>query len=296
MGTDTLHTEAVLPRVTPTRRAEQHFVGDLRAVKIIWQRELARFFQDRARMVTQVVQPVLFLFVLGAGLNTLAAGGLHGVSLKTFFYPGILGMAVMFTAIFSAMSIVLDREFGFLREMLVAPVRRGSIVIGKCLGGATVAGAQGLIIVAMAGLVNVPYDPVLILEIIGLQLLLAFTLTAFGVMVSARVTQMTSFMAVTQMLVMPLFFISGAMFPISGLPTWLEALNRVDPLTYGVDPIRRVVFDHLHISVAARRALDPGVSWGSWHLPIGAEAGVVAALGLILVGISLVEFNRTGTS
>jgi len=279
-------------RLAPTRLPERRLGGDLRAVKIVWQRELARFTQDRTRIVAQVVQPVLFLFVLGAGLNTLASGGTHGVDLKTFFYPGILGMSVMFTAIFSAASIVWDREFGFLREMLVAPVRRGSLVVGKCLGGATVAGMQGLIVVAMAGLVHVPYDPVMLAEIVGLQLLLAFTLTAFGIMVSARIKQMTSFMALIQMLIMPLYFISGAMFPVSGLPSWLAVLNRLDPLTYAVDPIRRVVFAHLHLTAAARAALDPGVSWGGWHLSVGVEAGVVAVLGVIMLTVGWVEFSR----
>ena len=276
-------------------RTDSRLVRDLRAIKIVWLRELARFAQDRTRIVAQVVQPLLFLFVLGAGLNALAAGGTHGVSLKTFFYPGILGMAVMFTAVMSAASIVWDREFGFLREMLVAPVRRWAIVVGKCLGGATVAGMQGLIVVAMAGLVHVPYDPVMILEVVGLQLLLAFTLTAFGVMMSARIKQMTSFFALVQMVIMPMYFISGAMFPASGLPTWLAVLNRIDPLTYAVDPIRRVVFAHLHLSAAAQRALDPGVSIGGWTLPVGVEAGVVAALGLLMLVIGLVEFSRSDT-
>jgi len=285
---------ATLPPRPATRRLpEGRVAGDLRAVKIVWQRELARFFQDRTRIAAQVVQPLLFLFVLGAGLNTLASGGTHGVNLKTFFYPGILGMSVMFTAIMSAASIVWDREFGFLREMLVAPVRRWSIVVGKCFGGATVAGMQGLIVVAMAGLVGVPYNPIMLIEVIALQLLLAFTLTAFGIMMSARMTQMTAFFTLVQMVVLPLYFISGAMFPVSGLPTWLAVLNRIDPLTYAVDPIRRVVFAHLSLSPQARAALDPGVTWGSWHLPIGVEVAVVAVIGVVLLGIGLVEFSRT---
>ena len=113
--------------------------SELRAIKIVWKRELIRFVNDRMRIVTALVQPLLFLFVLGSGLQRLSSAGTHGVNLKTFMYPGILCIAVMFTAMFSAASIVWDREFGFLREMMVAPVRRSSIVIGKCLGGATVA-------------------------------------------------------------------------------------------------------------------------------------------------------------
>jgi ABC-2 type transport system permease protein len=266
--------------------------GDLRAVKIVWQRELIRFSRDRMRMVTSLLQPLLFLFVLGTGLSRLASAGTHGVDLRTFVYPGVLAMAVMFTAIFSAASVVWDREFGFLREMLVAPIRRGSIVLGKCLGGATVAGFQGLVVIAMAGLVGVPYAPTMLLEILGLQILLAFAITAFGVMAAARMSQLQSFMALTQMLVMPMFFLSGALFPVSGLPTWLEILNRIDPLTYAVDPMRRAVFAHLHISPAAREALAPGVTWWGWHVPGLLEAGVVALLGALMLAVAVVEPQR----
>jgi ABC-2 type transport system permease protein len=266
--------------------------GDLRAIKIVWQRELIRFSRDRMRIVTALFQPLLFLFVLGSGLSRLASAGTHGVDLRTFVYPGVLAMAVMFTAIFSAASIVWDREFGFLREMLVAPVRRGSIVLGKCFGGATVAAFQGVIVIAMAGLVHVPYSPAMLLEVLALQVLLAFALTAFGVMAAARINQMQSFMALTQMLVMPMFFISGALFPVAALPAWLTLLNRIDPLTYAVDPMRRAVFAHLDISPAARQALDPGVTWFGWRVPGLLEAGMVALLGVVMLGVAIWEFGR----
>jgi ABC-2 type transport system permease protein len=280
---------------TPVARVHvpaRSLAGDLRAIKIVWQREMIRFSRDRMRMVTSLLQPLLFLFVLGSGLSRLASAGTHGVDLRTFVYPGVLAMAVMFTAIFSAASIVWDREFGFLREMLVAPVRRGSIVLGKCLGGATVAGFQGVIVIAMAGLVHVPYAPAMLLEVFALQVLLAFSITAFGVMAAARITQMQSFMALTQMLVMPMFFISGALFPVGNLPQWLEVLNRIDPLTYAVDPMRRAIFAHLDISAAARAALDPGVTWFGWRVPGLVEAGVVALLGLVMLAIAIWEFSR----
>jgi ABC-2 type transport system permease protein len=199
----------------------------------------------------------------------------------------------MFTAMFSAASIVWDREFGFLREMMVAPVRRSSIVIGKCLGGATVAGAQGVIVLCLAGLVDVPYDPLLILGVFALQVLLAFSITAFGVMVAARITQMQTFMSVMQMVVMPMFFISGALYPVSGLPGWLAVLNRIDPLTYAVDPMRRLVFSHLDMSPAARQALDPGVTWWGWRVPSLLEAGVVLLLGLTMLAVAIWEFSTS---
>src|SRR6476660_6858190 len=144
-------------------------------------------------MVTALIQPLLFLFVLGSGLQQLSAASTGGVDLKTFMYPGILCIAVLFTAIFSAASIVWDREFGFLREMMVAPVRRSSIVIGKCLGGATVASLQGVVLIVLAPIVGIPYSLPLILGIFGLMLLLAFAMTAFGVMIAVRIKQMQSF-------------------------------------------------------------------------------------------------------
>jgi ABC-2 type transport system permease protein len=278
--------------IAAVRVPASSLTSELRAVKVVWQRELIRFTKDRLRIVTSLVQPFLFLFVLGTGLSRLASAGTHGVNLRTFVYPGVLCMAVMFIAIFSAASIVWDREFGFLREMMVAPVKRSSLVIGKCLGGATVAAFEGVILICLAGLVGVPYAPILILEIFGLQLLVAFSITAFGVMAAARVKQMQSFMALTQMIILPMYFLSGALFPVSGLPQWLAILNRLDPLTYAVDPMRRAVFAHLKISPLARHILDPGVTWFGWHLPGLMEAGVVALLGLLMLSIAIFEFSR----
>ncbi len=283
---------ATVPVTTRVRVPPRSAASEMRAIKIVWQREVIRYFGDRVRIATSLLQPVLFLFVLGTGLSRLVMNGTGGLNLRTFLYPGILGMTVLFTAIFSAASVVWDREYGFLREMLVAPVRRSSIVIGKCLGGATVATTQGILMIAMAGLVGVPYAPALILGVFGLQILLSFMLTAFGLVVAARVKQMQSFMALTQMLVMPLFFLSGAMFPVTGLPTWLTVLNRVDPLTYAVDPMRRVVFDHLTIKPSVRARLDPGVTWGGWHVPPLVEACVVLTVGLALLGTAIAQFSR----
>src|SRR5579871_2228248 len=204
--------EAPLPRSLPPAAVHvppRSWRGDVRAIKIVWQREMIRFSKDRLRIATSLVQPFLFLFVLGSGLSRLASSGTHGVDLRTFVYPGVLCMAVLFTAMFSAASLVWDREFGFLREMMVAPVRRSALVLGKCLGGATVACFQGIIVLALAGLVGVPYAPALLLAVFGLQLALALTITAFGVMIAARIKQIQSFMAITQMVMMPMYFLSG---------------------------------------------------------------------------------------
>jgi ABC-2 type transport system permease protein len=258
--------------------------SELRAVKVVWRRELIRFRSDRLRIVTSLVQPLLFLFVLGSGLQQLSSASTHGVDLKTFIYPGVLCITVMFTAMFSAASIVWDREFGFLREMMVAPVRRSSIVVGKCLGGATVAASQGLA-------VHVPYSVTLVVGVFALQLLLAFSITAFGVMVAARINQIQSFMGVMQLVIMPMFFISGALFPVTDLPGWLAVLNRLDPLTYAVSPMRTLVFNHLDLSKAAEATLNPGITWFGWTVPTALEVFMVFALGMTMLGIAIWEFN-----
>jgi ABC-2 type transport system permease protein len=279
-------------RLARVRVPARSWRGELRAIRVVWKRELIRFSRDRLRILTSLIQPFLFLFVLGTGIATLASAGTHGVNFKTFIYPGVLCMAVMFTAMFSAASIVWDREFGFLREMMVAPVRRSSIVLGKVAGGATVATFQGLIVIAIAGLVEVPYELSLILELFALSMLLAFAITAFGVMFAARINQMQSFMALMQMVIMPMFFLSGAMFSVANLPQWLAILNRLDPLTYAVDPMRRAIFAHLDVSPAAREALIPGVTWFGWRVPTLLEAAVIAVLGLVMLTVAIWEFSQ----
>ena len=272
---------------------EHSLRSDLRAVSIVWQRELIRFRRDRLRAVTSLIQPLLFLLVLGTGLSSLAKGSMPpGVSFKAFIYPGVLAMSVMFTAIFSAASIVWDREFGFLREMLVAPVSRSAIVIGKIFGGATIATFQGIIMLALAGLADVPYNPVLLLTLAAELFLLAFTLTSFGVMMAARITQFQAFMALTQMLVLPLFFLSGALYPLTGLPAWLSFLTRIDPLTYAVGPMRHAVFTHLGLPADAMQALSPGITWAGWVVPIGLSLGIVAVMGLVMMGVAIVTFSK----
>ncbi len=284
---------AVMADVVAVRVPERTWRSEARAVKTVWRRDLIRFAGNRAQVMTWLIQPLLFLFVLGSGLQSLSAASTGGVDLKTFMFPGVLCVAVLFTAMVSAASLVWDRELGFLREMMVAPVSRTSIVVGKCLGGGTIAASQGVIVLALAGLVDVPYDPLLILGAFGLLVLMAFTVSAFGVLVAVTIKQAQTFTWVMQMAVFPMFFLSGALYPVAGLPAWLEVLNRINPLTYAVDPMRHLVFSHLDVSETARRTLDPGVTWWGWHLPPAFEAGMVLLLGLAMMGVAIWQFSRT---
>jgi ABC-2 type transport system permease protein len=283
---------ATMPEIVAVRVPERSWRSEGRAVRTVWRRDLIRFADDPRMILTWLLQPLLFLFILGPGLQSLSAPSTDGVDLTTFMFPGIVCMALVYSAIFSAASLVWDRELGFMREMMVAPVSRWSIVLGKCLGGTTIALSQGVIVLVLAGLVHVPYDPALLLGVFGLQVLIAFTVTAFGVMVAITITRAQTFTSVVQMLVMPMIFLSGALYPVSDLPTWLRLLNRLNPLTYAVDPIRRLVFSHLDISEAAQHTLAPGVTWWGWPVPVLVEAGVVLAVGLAMATIAIVHFNR----
>src|SRR5690606_3766105 len=173
-------TAAVAGTAVPARS----WRSELRAARGVWRREVTRFLDDRLRIATALIQPVLFLFVLAPGLESLAERSTDGVALRTFMFPGVLCMAMWFSAMVSAASLVMDRELGFLRELAVAPVRRSSIVLGKGAGAVTAALVQGLILLALAGPAGVPYDPVLLAGLFGLQVLIAVAVTAFGIMVA----------------------------------------------------------------------------------------------------------------
>lgn len=289
---------ATLHRAAPAavRVAGGRWQDDLRAVHVVWRRELIRFGRNRLRIVTSLVQPVLFLFVLGTGLSSLVARGVPGgggASFRTFMFPGVVAMTVLFSAIFSSVSIVWDREFGFLREMLVAPVRRGALVAGKCAGGATVATVQALIMVALAGAVHVPYSPVLLLTLTGEMLLAAVTITALGTALASRMAQVESFQVVMQFVVLPLFFLSGALFPLRALPTWLAVLTKIDPLAYMVDPMRRAVFAHVRTTPAVAHLFGATMTWDGWPVPVGVELGLTALIGAVLLAVAIAAFSRS---
>jgi ABC-2 type transport system permease protein len=279
--------------VAPSHLPSRGLAHEVRATAVVWQREMIRFFKDRGRMVSSLVQPLLFLFVLGAGLGSLIPAGGEGIDFTTFLFPGVLATSVLFTAAFSGISMVWDREFGFLREMLVAPVSTASIMTGKCLGGATVATLQSLVILALAGLVGVPYHPVLMIELVLLSFLMAFLITALGLVLAARVKQIQSAMPMVQLIITPMMFISGALFPLSGLPGWLDVATKVNPMTYAVEPLRASVFDHLDVEPSVRAVFDPGIYWGSWQVPVPVQVAIVVALAVALLALAVARFART---
>jgi ABC-2 type transport system permease protein len=265
---------------------------EVRAATVVWRRELIRFVRQPVRIATGIVQPILFLLVLGTGLSSLV-GSTGGFDYRKFVFPGVVAMSVLGTAIFGAVSIVWDREFGFLREMLVAPVARASIVIGKALGGATVATAQGSLMLLLAPAIGVRLTPAMVLEVIGALALMALALTAFGVLVASRLKRMESFQVVMQFLMMPMLFLSGALFPLQGLPTWLSAVTKVNPVTYAVDPVRRIVMQAQDLPPVVLARFGAGVELFGRVLPIGVELLVTTAFASVFLALAIVAFART---
>jgi ABC-2 type transport system permease protein len=275
--------EAIAVTVPP-----RSFANDLRAVRIVWRRDMLRFWHDKPRIIASALQPMLYLFIFGTGMGA-GMRPAAGVDLRVFLYPGVMAMATLFTCFFSAGSLVWDREFGFMREMLVAPVRRSAIVVGKAFGGATTGMFQGITVLAVGGLVGVPYSPLVILILLGELAILSFAITAIGVLVAVKIKSFQAFMALVQIIIMPMFFLSGALFPLHGLPTWLHVMTLLDPLTYAVDPMRRVVIGH----VTGADAGGWGVTWGSWAVPTIVELGIVLATGIIAIVIAARAFGKT---
>ncbi len=210
----------------------------------IWLREVKLFLRERTRIVGMIGQPLLYLLIMGNGIAaSLTFNSSSGaVGYVLFMYPGIIGMSVLFTSIFSAMSIIWDREFGFLKEVLVAPAPRWAVAAGKVLGGATVATLQTAILLLLAPLVGVWWSIPLIVGVLLMSFLMSCAMTSLGVAVATRMRSMQGFQMIMNFLVMPLYFLSGAIFPVPSNQPWMKALMIADPLTYGVDALRTVVF------------------------------------------------------
>ena len=216
-------------------------MNNLRGVYTIWYRDILRFWYDKMRMVSSVAFPLLFLFVFGSGLSSRMGFLVPGVDFTQFIFPGIIGMTVLMSSFMAGISVVWDRELGFLKEVLVAPISRASVAMGKTLGAATVALLQGTIILLFAPLIGVSFSIWTVLALLPLMFLLAASMGSLGILLAARIRSMEAFTAVTQLLMFPMVFLSGAFFPLQDLPGWMNILVKINPATYGIAPIRQVI-------------------------------------------------------
>jgi len=259
---------------------------NLRGVYTIWYRDLLRFWHDKMRMLGSVMMPLLFLFVFGSGLSSRMGmmGSGTGFDFAQFIYPGIIGMTVVMTSFMSGVSLVWDREFGFLKEVLVAPISRISVAIGKTLGAATVALLQGTIILLFAPIIGVSLSVGTVLAIFPLMFLLAVSMGSLGILLATRIRSMEAFQAVMQMMMFPMVFLSGVFFPLDGLPSWMSVLVKLNPVTYGIAPIRQVVLG---------AALEPSFSINIFGhiMSIWDNIAVLAAFGVAMILLAMRSFG-----
>lgn len=213
----------------------------LRGIYTIWLRDLLRFWRDKVRMLGSISFPLLFLFVFGSGLSSRMGIFGPGVDFAQFMFPGIIGMTVLMSSFMAGISLVWDREFGFLKEVLVAPISRASVAIGKMLGSATIALTQGVIMLIFAPLIGVSLSLPMVLALLPLMLLLAASMSSLGILLATRIKSMQAFQVVMQMMMFPMIFLSGVFFPVQGLPEWLNVLVKLNPATYGIAPIRQLI-------------------------------------------------------
>lgn len=242
-------------------------------IYILWLRQIKRYIRSRSRIIGALGQPLLFLIALGYGFGSIFQRAGQGNYIE-FLGPGIIAMSILFTAIFSGIEIIWDRQFGFLKETLVAPVPRWMIMLGRTLGGATVATVQGMIVFAIALVPGFrPYDWSLVPLAIGVMALTALLFTALGTAVASLLEDMQGFQLIMNFLVMPLFFLSGALFPLGGLPKGLEIAVRIDPLSYGIDALRQLLI-------------------GAGHFAVTLDIGILALVTLLFLGLGSYFFSK----
>jgi ABC-2 type transport system permease protein len=211
-----------------------------RPVYVICLREFKKFFREKSRLLGTLARPVLWLFVVGNGMNSLIKPQ-AGFSYLQFIFPGMIGMTILFSSIFSSISIVWDREFGFMKEMLVAPISRVSIVIGKAISGTLISVAQAIIIMVLIPFLGIQLTALQFLEVVLASVLVSFCITSLGILIAARLTSFDGFNIIMNFLVMPMLFLSGAMYPVTSMPPALRHLTQINPLTYGIDAFKHVL-------------------------------------------------------
>jgi len=215
-------------------------MSELRKIYGLWRREVLRYWREKSRIVSSLILPVLWLLVFGGGMRGIELA--TSQSYQTYIFPGILGMTLLFTSVFSGVSVIWDREFGFLKEILVAPVSRTAIVIGKALGSGTSALIQGTILLPLSFLIGIHLSPLSFVILLPTMVLISIGLVSVGLLMGSLMTSMEGFNFIMSLVIMPMFFTSGALFPLTSAPAWLRYFSYINPLTYGVDVLRWAAF------------------------------------------------------
>lgn len=255
----------------------------IQTIYTIWQREFIRYWRDKTRIVSTFFQPLMFLVIFGSGLKQTLAAGNFGVDFVQFMYQGIIAMSVMGVAFFSTISTVWDREFGFLKEILVAPTSRVAVALGKTLGATTIAAIQALILLVLAPFIGVTISLSIVPQLLFFMLFLAFAISGLGLLIASLMKTTESFGFLMQVLIFPMFFISGAFFPLTAVPSWMSLLAKINPLTYGVDAFRQIILGG---------QITPNILEKLSLHSISINALFLAGFSAVMVSTAVIAFNK----
>lgn len=245
-------------------------MSNIEAIYRIWLRELIRYYRDKLRIVSSLVQPLLFLVIFGGGFGFVKVGNLN---YQSFLFPGIVGMSLVGISISGGISVIWDREFGFFKEILVAPISRMSIFIGKALGGCTIALIQGIIILSLSFVIGIPMSVNSFMMSVLMMLIISLGIVSLGLIIASFMETFEGFGVIMNFIVFPLSFLSGALFPLTEAPQWLRIVSYFDPLTYGVDALRHIII---------------GVS----SFPFLKSFIAISAFSLVAIIVGSISFNR----
>ena len=251
-------------------------MSELRAIYTLWLREVKRYGREKTRLISSFIQPLLWLVIFGSGLR-IASTGTSGIDYQKFIFPGIIGQTLLFTSMFMGISVIWDREFGFLKEILVAPISRASVFVGKMLGGSTDAVIQGSFVFVFSFIVGVQVGLDTFLLSIPIMLLITFGMVSIGLTLASLMESLESFGVIQTFVNLPLFFLSGALFPLANFPQWLRWVSIVDPLTYGVDALRTTIL---------------GAAWTP-YMPIFYDLVALAVFDVTMIIVGTLVFGRT---
>jgi ABC-2 type transport system permease protein len=253
---------------------------ELRGFYTLWLREVKRYLRDRTRIISSFVQPLLWLVIFGVGIGASLRGGVQipGITYQHLIFPGIVGQTLLFTSMFMGISVIWDKEFGFMKEILVAPISRFSIFLGKMVGDSTDALIQGVIVLVLGLALGINMDPVTFLACLPIMLLITFGLVSIGLTIASFMGSLESFGAIQSFINLPLFFLSGALFQLQLLPDWMQTASKVNPLTYGVDALRTILL---------------GGAWQPFQVqPLFVDIAVVGVFDLAMIAIGTWAFSR----
>lgn len=275
--------ERVTTAVAPEADKERPplWIYDFRAVYVMWVRDVKRFLREKPRVLAMVAQPLLYFVILGYGLGNEFRGDegfLVGTEYMQFLFPGVIGMTLLFASVYAAVAVIWDRELGFMREILASPASRAAIVLGKVLGGSSLAMIQGDMLLVFAPIWDIPLRPAGLLSVLGIMFLIAVAFTSFGIVIAPLMQSHEGFQVMMSFLILPLFLLSGVFFPLWTAPEKMKLMMKLDPLTYGIDGMRHILFKGLpwkEFVVSFSPALDLGV------IAVFSGVALAAAIGIM---------------